>query len=76
MKNSAYTVWVGRHPGIYRTWPEAEAQVKGFKGSKFKGFLTHKQAEEAFAKPWEDYYKKPTSKDEVVNTVELSTEYL
>ena len=30
----------GRKPGIYHTWSEAEAQVKGFGGAKFKKFPT------------------------------------
>ncbi|MFP3727504.1 RNase H1/viroplasmin domain-containing protein [Priestia filamentosa] len=26
-----YVVWSGHKPGIYTTWAECEAQVKGFK---------------------------------------------
>lgn len=43
-----YVVWRGRQPGIYSHWPEAEAQVKGFTGARFKGFETRAQAEAAF----------------------------
>lgn len=35
-----YAVPVGRNPGIYRTWPEAERQVSGFPGQKHKSFKT------------------------------------
>lgn len=31
-KAGFYAVRVGRKPGIYTTWAEAEAQVKGFVG--------------------------------------------
>jgi len=44
-----YVVWVGRKPGIYPTWAEAERQVKGFQKAKFKSFPTRAIAEEAFA---------------------------
>ena len=40
-----YAVKVGRNPGIYTTWEEAEAQVKGFSGAVFKAFHTRKEAE-------------------------------
>ena len=40
-----YAVKVGRNPGIYTTWAEAEAQVKGFSGAEFKAFHTRKEAE-------------------------------
>lgn len=42
-----YVVWKGRKPGIYTTWPEAEAQVKGFAGAKFKAFDSLKAAQAA-----------------------------
>ena len=39
-KNNFYGVLVGRQPGIYKTWAECQRQVIGFKGAKFKGFVT------------------------------------
>ena len=39
-----YTVVVGRCPGIYNTWSEAEKQVKGFPGAIFKSFANEQQA--------------------------------
>ena len=41
-------VWVGAKPGVYATWPEANAQVAGYPGAKFKSFETRQQAEAAF----------------------------
>lgn len=39
-----YAVKVGRKPGIYTTWPEAEAQVKGFSGAQHAKFATRNEA--------------------------------
>jgi hypothetical protein len=33
-----YAVKTGRTPGVYRTWAECEAQVKGVSGAEFKKF--------------------------------------
>ncbi|KAJ7292949.1 ribonuclease H-like protein [Mycena rebaudengoi] len=41
----AYAVKVGRQPGIYPTWPECEAQVKGFNGARFKKLRDRAEAE-------------------------------
>lgn len=43
-KKHFYAVAVGRQPGIYSSWPEAEAQVKGYQGAKYKGFPTRDEA--------------------------------
>ncbi|MFD2728910.1 ribonuclease H1 domain-containing protein [Enterococcus camelliae] len=40
-----YAVKMGRQPGIYLTWSEAEKQVKGFPNAKFKSFSTKEAAE-------------------------------
>jgi ribonuclease HI len=47
-KNKYYAVVKGRVPGIYTSWfgpGEAEAQVSGFPGAVFKGFITLSEAE-------------------------------
>ena len=44
-KKKFYAVARGVQPGIYTSWPEAEAQVKGFGGAKFKGFPSREEAE-------------------------------
>lgn len=41
-------VWQGRKPGIYASWAEAEAQVKGFAGARYQKFENLTLAEEAF----------------------------
>lgn len=45
---SWYVVWVGRHPGVYRTWPECHSQVHGFSGACYRKFPTQKEALRAF----------------------------
>ncbi len=40
-----YAVKAGKIPGIYPTWSEAEAMVKGFSGAKYKKFKTMEDAE-------------------------------
>lgn len=40
-----YAVHKGRRPGVYRTWPEAKAQVDQFAGAKYKGFSSQQEAE-------------------------------
>lgn len=39
-----YAVAKGRTTGIFTSWPEAERQVKGFAGAKYKSFKTEKEA--------------------------------
>lgn len=48
-KPKFYTVWHGRSTGVFATWQECEAQVKGFAGAKYKAFDTYAQARAAFA---------------------------
>ena len=39
-----YAVRVGRKTGIFRTWDDCRAQVEGFGGARYKGFLTEAEA--------------------------------
>lgn len=39
-----YAVLAGRKPGIYTSWSECEAQVKGFSNAKFKTFTSYEEA--------------------------------
>lgn len=41
-----YAVRVGKHPGIYITWPEAQKEVSGFVGALYKSFTTLPEAQE------------------------------
>lgn len=39
-----YAVKQGIKPGIYTTWAECEAQVKGYKGAEYKSFNNEEEA--------------------------------
>ena len=45
-----YAVAKGRKPGIYLSWADCEAQIKGYSGPKFKKFDSAEEAEEFYAK--------------------------
>lgn len=40
-----YAIAVGRKPGIYDAWPIAQAQVQGYPGAIYKGFVTRAEAQ-------------------------------
>jgi len=46
-----YAVSIGRKPGIYTNWLEAESQIKGFPRASYKGFATKKEAEKWLQAP-------------------------
>lgn len=61
-KPKFYTVWEGKEPGVYTTWPECQEQIKGFEGARYKSFPSKAEAEEAFGgSPW-DYIGKNAAK--------------
>lgn len=53
-KQKYYVVWEGQQPGIYRSWPEAQAQIEGWKGARFKSFTSLNEATVAFRKGSDD----------------------
>jgi len=58
-RNKFYVVWEGRKPGIYSSWKDCEAQVKGFQGAKYKGFPTQISAQNAWKESPDAYIGKP-----------------
>ena len=69
-KKKYYAVKVGKTPGIYFTWDDCSKQVTGYKGAKYKSFLT---VEEALAfigddniKPANTEVEKKTYKSEKI----------
>jgi len=46
-----YAVAKGRKTGIFTTWPQAEQQVKGFAGAKYKSFKTRAAAQAFLENP-------------------------
>ncbi|MDE6741204.1 MAG: RNase H1/viroplasmin domain-containing protein, partial [Muribaculaceae bacterium] len=47
-KQKYYVVWVGRVPGVYDNWSDAEEQILNFPGAKFKSFASAAEAAQAF----------------------------
>ena len=45
-KNNYYAVRRGKTPGIYKTWEGCKAQVIGYKGAIYKGFVEKQDAED------------------------------
>lgn len=54
-KRHYYVVWNGVKPGVYNTWEECEAQIKGVKQALYKSFGTLAEAERAYASSPYDY---------------------
>ncbi len=47
-KSKFYVVWQGAKPGVYDSWADCQAQIKGYKGAKFKGFASFAEAQAAY----------------------------
>ena len=60
-KQKYYVVWKGKKPGIYTSWAECEAQVRGFEGAQYKGFESREAAKIAFKGKYEDFKSKPNA---------------
>ena len=44
-KKKFYVVWNGLNPGIYHSWDDCQAQIKGVKGAVYKSFSSKEEAE-------------------------------
>ena len=54
-KKKFYVVWNGLTPGIYHSWDDCQAQIKGVKGAVYKSFDSKEEAERAYASPAYEY---------------------
>lgn len=52
-----YVVWKGRRTGIFTTWAEAQAQVKGYEGAQHKAFNTRAEAEVAYRAQYKNFVR-------------------
>ena len=59
-KQKFYVVWKGRVPGVYNTWSETEAQVKGVDGAQYKSFDRKPEADAAFKSNYWKYVQRTT----------------
>lgn len=60
-KQKFYVVWKGRKTGIFATWDECAAQVKGFTGAEYMAFESRAEAQLAFQGRYADF--KGTRRD-------------
>lgn len=60
-KKKFYVVWQGRQTGVFDSWKECEAQVKGFDGARYKSFTSQTEAEAAFKKDSSQFIAKKKS---------------
>ncbi len=65
-KSKFYVVWNGRRKGIFTSWEDTEAQVKGYAGATFKSFETKADAERAFSRTYEEFKGKTAVKQKLV----------
>ena len=74
-KQKYYVVWDGLKPGIYTSWADCQAQIKGYNGAKYKAFESPEEAAKAFKSNFNNYIgaaakkttaKKPSSKANIV----------
>ena len=54
-KKKFYVVWNGLTPGIYHSWDDCQAQIKGVKGAVYKSFDSKEEAERAYASSAYEY---------------------
>lgn len=65
-KKKYYTVWKGHQPGVYASWKDCEAQIKGYSGARYRSFDTLREAQFAFGSDPE-LFRKPASTKEPVD---------
>ena len=63
-KKKYYVVWNGLNPGIYHSWDDCQAQIKGVKGAVYKSFDSQEEAERAYASPAYEYVAPSNSPKE------------
>lgn len=73
MATKFYGVKKGRIPGVYTTWKDCQAQVIGFSGAIYKGFLSKEEAND-FVKDVVNENKEKTGSEKVQNKEKISTE--
>ncbi len=60
-----YVVWKGAVPGIFETWKECEAQIRGFTGAVYMSFPDSLQAERAFREGPQKHFGKKSRRPAV-----------
>lgn len=72
-KTKFYVVWRGREPGVYATWEQCQAQIKGFSNAAYKSFSSFDEAKNAFAGEAPVYKRTKTIKSHKTTTSHKTT---
>jgi ribonuclease HI len=73
-KQKYYVVWKGNRPGIYDSWAEAEEQIKGVEGAKFKSYEIESEAIKAYSEKAEKHiYNKSNSNSKAIPNKKISS---
>lgn len=70
-KKRYYVVWSGVNTGIFSSWDECQAQIKGVKQALYKSFDTLEEAQRAYSSSPRNYIGKTTDKKTKNSTGEL-----
>ena len=62
-----YVVWKGLKPGVFESWKECEAQIRGVEGAIYKSFPDKIAAQNAFSGNWKHFIGKRVSKPKAGN---------
>lgn len=73
-KKRYYVVWNGLVPGIYHSWEECQAQIKGVKQALYKSFASLADAERAYSGSPYDYIGNKNQAEGVTASTELPSE--
>lgn len=75
-KKKFYSVKAGREVGIFSTWSECEAQVKGFAGAQYKGFETKDEAVRYMQEGEKEVEKIKDKKNKIINEKSEAVAYV
>ncbi|MEO0572191.1 MAG: ribonuclease H family protein [Bacteroidota bacterium] len=64
-RSKFYVVWKGKKPGIYESWDDCQAQIKGIKRAEYKSFSTFQEAKKAFNGNYSEYKGKKKGNTEL-----------
>ena len=53
-KTKYYVVWAGHNPGVYDDWRDAQEQIHGFPGARYKAYTTPQAAAEAVRRGYDN----------------------
>jgi len=67
MKKKYYTVWNGVEPGVYDSWSDCQAQIKGYAGAVYKSFGSREEAEGALVSAACEYFGRKAGSNAAIS---------